>query len=86
MKNLVAVLALVLSAAVLAGVVGAEPTTRPTTGPSNGPVNKFCPVNPVHEIDPAVTWRYRDMLIGFCCDDCVQKFRKDPEKYLPLMK
>jgi len=86
MKNFIAVSALVLSAAVLAGVVGAEPTTQPTTAPSKTPVNKFCPVNPSHEIDPEVTWVYKDMLIGFCCEDCLPKFKKDPEKYLKNMK
>ena len=65
--------------------------------PSNGPaatqaseaqkpVNKYCAVNRDEEIDPTVTYVYKGKVIGFCCDDCIPKFKKDPEKYMKDLK
>lgn len=51
-----------------------------------GPVNKFCAVMPEHEIDPEVTFVYKDKKIGFCCADCIPEFKKDPEKYMKELK
>jgi YHS domain-containing protein len=67
----------------------APPTTAPAaTQPSDSqkPINKFCAVNRDEEIDPTVTYVYKGKVIGFCCDDCIPKFKKDPEKYMKDLK
>jgi YHS domain-containing protein len=56
----------------------------PTTKPA---VNQFCAVNGEPEkIDPAVTYIYKDKTIGFCCESCIDEFKKDPEKYMKTLK
>ncbi len=78
---------MLLSAVLLAGAglftvnLSAGPTTGPTTGPSTQPVNKNCAVMSDHEIDPEVTYVYKGKTYGFCCEDCVPKFKANPEKY-----
>ena len=65
------------------------PTTRPSTQPSQAkakPINKFCAVNRDEEVDPAITTTYKGKTIGFCCEDCLPKFKKDPEKYMKDLK
>lgn len=69
----------------------AEPKKGPTTKPSTTtapakPINKFCPLEPDHEIDPKVTTVYQNKTIGFCCADCIDEFKKDPEKYMKKLK
>ena len=65
------------------------PTTKPST-PATAPakpVNKTCPVEgKEHEIDPKVTRLYKGKLIGFCCNDCLETFDKDPEKYMKRLE
>jgi YHS domain-containing protein len=58
----------------------------PTTAPSTQPVNKFCAVEHDDPVDPAVTYVYEGKTIGFCCKDCVPKFKANPEKYVKDMK
>lgn len=65
----------------------------PTTGPAatqasetQKPINKYCAVNRDEEVDPTVTYLYQGKVIGFCCDDCIPKFKKDPEKYMKDLK
>ena len=78
---------MLLSAVLLAGAgaftvkLSAGPTTGPTTAPSTQPVNKFCAVMHEDEIDPAVTYVYKGKTYGFCCKDCIPKFKSNPEKY-----
>lgn len=87
---------LVFCSALLAGVasmaIGSQeaPTTAPTTMPTTqaaAPINKFCAVqgegNP---IDPSVTVEYDGKVIGFCCEECIPDFKKDPEKYMKNLK
>ena len=38
------------------------------------------------KIDPKVTTVYKGKVIGFCCEDCIEKFNKDPEKYMKTLK
>jgi YHS domain-containing protein len=66
----------------------AMPTTAPATQASATlkPINKYCAVNRDEEIDPTVTTVYNGKVIGFCCDDCIPKFKKDPEKYMKDLK
>jgi YHS domain-containing protein len=63
-----------------------KPTTRPATQPAT-PINKFCAVekeNPVDSTVPTVT--YEGKVIGFCCEDCIPKFKKDPKFYMKDLK
>jgi YHS domain-containing protein len=54
----------------------------PATQPAK-PFNKFCAVEQGdHEIDPKVTYTYKGKVFGFCCKDCIEEFKKDPEKYV----
>jgi len=50
------------------------------------PVNKFCPIEKEHEVDPKVTTVYEGKTIGFCCADCIDKFKADPKKYMKDLK
>jgi YHS domain-containing protein len=50
------------------------------------PVNKKCPVEPEHEVDPTVTVTYKGKVVGFCCEDCVKTFKANPEKYMKKLK
>jgi YHS domain-containing protein len=44
--------------------------------------NMVCPVSG-EEVDPeAPTVDYKGKVIGFCCANCVAKFKKDPEKFM----
>ena len=61
------------------------PTTQKVA--TSQPVNKFCAVNQDEAIDPhGETVVYKGKTIGFCCDDCIPKFQKDPEKYMKTLK
>ncbi len=60
------------------------PTTAPTT--QAAPINKFCAIDRDSTIDPTVTYLYKGKVIGFCCEDCIPKFKKDPEKYMKDLK
>ncbi|HEV8290496.1 MAG TPA: YHS domain-containing protein [Tepidisphaeraceae bacterium] len=81
-------LSLVCSLALATGVVIAadakkdakKPATQPTTQPSK-PVNKFCAVEQEHDADPKVTYSWNGKTYAFCCKDCIDEFKKNPEKY-----
>lgn len=47
----------------------------------NKPINAKCPVMD-EAIDPKVTTVHEKKLIGFCCESCIDDFRKEPAKYL----
>ncbi len=64
------------------------PATPATTQAATKPAiaNKKCPVGG-EDVDPkGKTVTYKGKTVGFCCDDCVEKFQKDPEKYAKDMK
>jgi YHS domain-containing protein len=44
-------------------------------------VNAKCPVNG-KDVDAAVTFKYKDQLVGFCCKNCCGQFAKEPEKFV----
>ena len=72
-------------AAVLLGALAAALPASAGTGPatSTAPaLNRFCPVMPEEEADPAMTLVYQGRRIAFCCDTCLGKFRNNPERYL----
>ncbi len=65
----------------LCGMVWASDEAPPAT--STAPVlNRFCPVMPEEEADPAMTLVYKGRTIAFCCDTCLGKFRNNPERYV----
>ena len=61
-------------------------TSAPATQASATPINKFCAVEHEDEVDPKVTTVYNGKIIGFCCKDCVPKFKQDPERYMASLK
>ena len=55
-------------------------STQPT------PVNKKCPVSG-EDVDLKVkTVQYKGKTVGFCCDDCIDLFNKNPDKYADKIK
>lgn len=50
-------------------------------------VNKFCPIEPEHAVDPTVaTSTHKGKVVGFCCEDCIKKFDLDPDAYVANLK
>lgn len=84
-------LACVLAGAVVAAEKAVEkkaetPATQPTTRPAVA-INKYCPVERDNPVDPTVpTVVYEGKTIGFCCEDCVPKFKKNPKAYMKDLK
>ena len=88
----------ILSAALLVLAAGCSSSNTPaaTSAPSLpattqasatlAPINKYCAVDRGNEVDPAVTYLYQGKVIGFCCEDCVPKFKANPEKYMKDLK
>ncbi len=48
-------------------------------------INTMCPVMTDEEVDPEKTITFRGKTVGFCCDICIEKFKGNPEKYLPRL-
>ncbi len=46
----------------------------------------LCPVSgePVSK-DSKITYTYKGTVYRFCCTDCLEEFKKDPEKYIKQM-
>ena len=68
--------------------VDAEPTTGPATQASASLAvsNQYCAVMSDHKADPKVTVAHAGKTIGFCCEDCIPTFTKEPAKYLASLK
>jgi YHS domain-containing protein len=65
------------------------PASPATTQAANNspPVNKYCAVEgSPNKVDPTVFVMYKGQKIGFCCDDCIKDFKKNPDKYVASMK
>lgn len=43
--------------------------------------NTICPVS-TEDIDPEITYSYEGKTYALCCNNCLKKFKKDPEKYI----
>lgn len=88
MKSVAATCLLMLGSSALLFAADSVPTTQPMTAPASQPaaINKFCAVEQDNEIDPKVTIQHDGKTIGFCCEDCIPKFQKDPAKYLKDLK
>jgi YHS domain-containing protein len=84
---------MVLAAAVIVGigaVASAEMKMgkheQATTAPAGKqPINKACLVTD-EPLDPTLTYEYQGKTIGFCCEDCIKAFKKNPEKYLKKLE
>jgi YHS domain-containing protein len=64
-----------------------SPATQPATQPVAAiAVNKFCPVMPEDPIDPKVTFVHAGKAYAFCCESCIDDFKKDPEKFAKAAK
>ena len=48
-------------------------------------INKMCPVMTEEEADPEMTITFRGKTVAFCCDTCMEKFKANPDKYLPRL-
>jgi YHS domain-containing protein len=44
-------------------------------------MNKICPVMG-GKTDKKISYQYKDKKYYFCCPECIEVFRKDPEKYI----
>lgn len=49
--------------------------------------NKVCPVTG-DKIDPKsnITYEYQGKIYHFCCPMCIPEFKKNPEKYIEVIK
>lgn len=45
------------------------------------PINRKCPLKPDVRIDPTCTVMYKGKLVGLCCTDCLDKWKKNPDSY-----
>jgi len=43
--------------------------------------NTICPVS-TEEADPEITYTYNGVTYAVCCNNCLKKFKNDPEKYI----
>src|SRR3954463_11372752 len=100
MKKVASILSLALLAGVAAFVsaedttqpAASQPSSEPSSAPStqasaNGAINQFCAIEKDNKIDPkGKTYVYNGKTIGFCCPDCIDDFKKNPEKYMATLK
>ncbi len=81
------VIGLVLCVAAAAAVHAAPATNeKPAMNETqHGTTNSqaVCPVSgePVDK-DSKITYTYKDTVYRFCCPECMETFKKDPEKYI----
>jgi YHS domain-containing protein len=48
-------------------------------------INSKCPLTG-KPVNPAHTFAHKGMTVGFCCPDCLTKFKKEPDKYFAKVK
>ena len=77
---LCAVLAVGITASIAAPSQKSEGTSKKKDVKPK-PINAKCPVQG-EDIDPDVTTTYKGKTVAFCCKDCIDEFKKDPEKYM----
>ena len=44
-------------------------------------INRKCPMKPDVRIDPTCTVNYKGKLVGLCCTDCLDKWKKSPDAW-----
>ena len=92
MRVFISIVTFVLMAGSVALIAGAadkpaaadKPTTTAATQPA--PVNKKCPVSGEDVNPKGKTVQYKGKTVGFCCDDCIEMFNKNPDKYADKIK
>lgn len=80
MKSLILGFCLVVSVAAASLLFAETPTSQPVA------VNKKCPISGEDVNPKAKTALYKDQTVGFCCDDCLTLFNKNPDKYADKIK
>lgn len=50
--------------------------------------NKICPVSgeKIGEGMKPVTYEYKGKIYNLCCEMCIEKFKKDPDKYIKIIE
>ena len=84
-KELIAVLLAALTVSVFATDPG--PTASASAAPSDVAVNTVCPVSGdriVGFIGKPLYAQYQGKIVAVCCNECLTKFQKNPDKYGPL--
>jgi YHS domain-containing protein len=85
MFAVLSVLTLALGAAAV--MAGDDKGEKKDKTPATQPINKFCAVEQDNKIDAkGGTYVYKGKVIGFCCPDCIDEFKKDPEKYMKTIR
>lgn len=71
----------------IAGVVYAAEQENTTGQVKKAEVvgNEICPVSG-EKTDEKMTYEYRGKIYNFCCQVCIEEFKKDPEKYIEKME
>jgi YHS domain-containing protein len=61
--------------------------TAKTQDAAASKTEKTCPVTGEKiPRDSKITYAYKGKVYKFCCGDCIEKFKKDPEKYIGKVK
>jgi YHS domain-containing protein len=45
------------------------------------PVNEYCAVEQQHPADSKITYTHNGKTFAFCCEDCIDTFKKEPTQY-----
>ena len=45
------------------------------------PVNEYCAVDQQHPADAKITYTHDGKTFAFCCEDCIDTFKKEPAQY-----
>ncbi len=73
--------AIVLGAALAVALGGGLAWTQ-----ARKPINRKCPIKPDVRVDPAITVVHNGKLIGLCCTDCVDTWKKNPAGHFGAVK
>jgi len=58
-----------------------QKSEQTSTVDDDKPFNTICPVS-TEEADPEITYTYEGRTYAVCCNNCLKKFKSDPEKYI----
>ena len=58
---------------------------QPVAESAHSDTNIMCPVMPDVEAEDLWTTVYKGKVVRFCCNNCVESFRREPEKYVGLL-
>jgi YHS domain-containing protein len=90
MRLCVSLFCFLLMAGSVALIAAEKPADKPPTSqPAStqpAPANKKCPVTGEDVDAKGKTVQYKGKTVGFCCDDCIDLFNKNPEKYADRIK